>query len=823
VSITAGTTYVASYHTPGYYAADSDYFARAYGNGPLTAAVGAGVYAYGATSTFPSSVYNDNNYWVDILFTPTSGGPTLNGQCGSANGEASTTAPTANLCSAGLASAVSGSGPWNWTCAGSNGGTTASCSAPYTNAANGQCGSASGSITNVAPTANLCTTGTASAVTGSGPWNWTCAGSNGSTTTLCEAFTILTGGLLPSDRNASANWQMAGLQSVGGIPNRTTVCATVSPLGGGQDDTADIQNAVDSCPAGDVVMLTADTFTIGDCHQVFINKAVTVRGAGAGAGGTLVQRTDGASIGVQGGSCPSPHFILGANEFDDSIASTTNLATDAVAGSNTIQVASTSGFSVGQVVLLDESSNYAWQTDWAFGGQVWAQSDRRTSFNGHNPALPNDQAGGQPPNYFCNDGCDRYVEEMKQIASIGPGPCPGIDCTITFDDPVMISYRTSLAAHLGSFTQPVVTYAGLENMTLRNADLSDVRMVVCAYCWVKDVEDTISANGTIWIVAGFRDQVEGVYDHMGAWPTSGGAGYNWTLDEGTSEVLIENSISMLNNKPMVMRKGGNGSVIAYNYVDDAWGFSEGPNIESGINASHWSGTHHALFEGNWSFSADGDGTWGSSPYQTYFRNWLTGYRSKFTDYLNNITYDDINGTPNGCCYPLRTVQLAAYYYWHSFIGNVLGTPGHMNGWIYQSDVFNWPAPAIWSLGGEANDTAYGNGGDPEILSQQSSASSCVSSTGDYCPAIRHGNYDYLNNAVVWDPSNSDHTLPNSFYLTAKPSWWPATYSWPWVTPTGSPQVQTGPTTAACTTNVGGPCSGLPAKARFDNGTPFTQP
>jgi hypothetical protein len=40
-------------------------------------------------------------------------------------------APTSNLCNAGTASAVTGTGPWNWTCAGSNGGTTANCSANF--------------------------------------------------------------------------------------------------------------------------------------------------------------------------------------------------------------------------------------------------------------------------------------------------------------------------------------------------------------------------------------------------------------------------------------------------------------------------------------------------------------------------------------------------------------------------------------------------------------------------------------------------------------------------------------------------------------------
>lgn len=63
-------------------------------------------------------------------FTFTVGGSSaINGVCGSANGTTVDVAPTANLCTSGTASAVSGSGPWSWTCAGISGGTNATCSA----------------------------------------------------------------------------------------------------------------------------------------------------------------------------------------------------------------------------------------------------------------------------------------------------------------------------------------------------------------------------------------------------------------------------------------------------------------------------------------------------------------------------------------------------------------------------------------------------------------------------------------------------------------------------------------------------------------------
>ena len=75
VAVTAGTTYVASYHTTsGFYSADGAYFqASGVTNGPLQAlangvSAGNGVYRYGTTSGFPTLTYNSNNYWVDVVF-----------------------------------------------------------------------------------------------------------------------------------------------------------------------------------------------------------------------------------------------------------------------------------------------------------------------------------------------------------------------------------------------------------------------------------------------------------------------------------------------------------------------------------------------------------------------------------------------------------------------------------------------------------------------------------------------------------------------------------------------------------------------------------
>ncbi|MBO0769679.1 MAG: DUF4082 domain-containing protein, partial [Solirubrobacterales bacterium] len=38
-------------------------------NGPVTAVASGGVYSYGSSNVFPTSVYNANNYWVDVVYS----------------------------------------------------------------------------------------------------------------------------------------------------------------------------------------------------------------------------------------------------------------------------------------------------------------------------------------------------------------------------------------------------------------------------------------------------------------------------------------------------------------------------------------------------------------------------------------------------------------------------------------------------------------------------------------------------------------------------------------------------------------------------------
>ena len=72
VAITANTTFVASYHSPGSYAFTGGYFASALVRDPIRLLQngedgGNGVYAYGPVQ-FPTQSFSSSNYWVDIVF-----------------------------------------------------------------------------------------------------------------------------------------------------------------------------------------------------------------------------------------------------------------------------------------------------------------------------------------------------------------------------------------------------------------------------------------------------------------------------------------------------------------------------------------------------------------------------------------------------------------------------------------------------------------------------------------------------------------------------------------------------------------------------------
>jgi len=303
-----------------------------------------------------------------------------------------------------------------------------------------------------------------------------------------------------------------------------------------------------------------------------------------------------------------------------------------------------------------------------------------------------------------------------------------------------------------------------------------------AYSWVKNVEVSGSWADGIGVVDSFRVEVRDSYVHDQGHPEPGGAGYIFSVENGSSEILAENNIFIKGNKVMTARSAGAGSVVAYNYADDGYIAYDNAWQEIGVNGSHMLGPHHMLFEGNRTFNLDSDATHGGSDYQTYFRNWATTQRSNFNNDETGALISDSTQS-NG---PYRAAGAMRYSNFMSFVGNVLGASGVTTagkGYVDSGTSSNW-GPTIWLLGWNDQGT---NTTDPTVAQT----------------AIRDGNWDWLLSQQTWLNSSSA-PLPNSLYLSCKPAFM-GSNTWPWVDPT------TGTTYT------------LPAKARYDAGTPNTVP
>jgi hypothetical protein len=592
----------------------------------------------------------------------------------------------------------------------------------------------------------------------------------------CGADHVCTGGsagtyALPADR--ATTWRPGVTHGGSGIPARTQVCATVPP--GSGDRTSAIQDAIDSCPEGQVVQLTAGTYT---CNVLLlIAKGITLRGAGAGQ--TIIQKTNGAVFGDYDPPDPSPNLVIGPNRWPwPDEATSQDLTADGVKGTTSVTVMDASGFAAGQFVLVDEESNAAFRPDPLGRGQIYASDDWRVVWWYHDPHGPSDDpVGGGAEGWFSR--AYRVTTEVKEIASVSGD-------TITFTTPLHISYRAANRAQVTGYgSNAHIRDAGVEGITFTGGANGGVRFETAAYSWARNIEvDTWLGEGVAFENS-FRCEVRDSYIHDAAWPVPGGGGYALSLSGGSAEILIENNISMMANKVMVARASGAGSVVGYNYADDGFIGMDGLAgwVEVGINGSHMVGPHHMLFEGNYSFNFDSDRTHGSSIYHTVFRNWLTGFRRPYTNVLaGDVAQNDLTDGAG----PRRCIGANAYSYWMSFVGNVLGVDGQMSGWeVDATGTAAWTnTSAIWMLGWDAEDPyPY----DPQVAAT----------------AVRDGNYDFVNREQRWITSSAA-TLPDSLYLTSKPAFFGA-HPWPWVDP------------------VTGTTYTLPAKLRFDDGTPNVVP
>ena len=115
-----------------------------------------------------------NGNILTVTFGPLVGSSGNPGICGSANNVPSNVKPSIGLCSSGTSSAVGGTGPWSWTCTGTN---TANCSAPVHSPTVLGCGiNEGGSFFTEPPASGLCKANNKASLVSiaNAHWVWSC-------------------------------------------------------------------------------------------------------------------------------------------------------------------------------------------------------------------------------------------------------------------------------------------------------------------------------------------------------------------------------------------------------------------------------------------------------------------------------------------------------------------------------------------------------------------------------------------------------------------------------------------------------------------------
>jgi Endopolygalacturonase len=514
--------------------------------------------------------------------------------------------------------------------------------------------------------------------------------------------------IIPASRTAPWQGNVGVPES---IPNRTRIYKNVvTDLGadpkGATDCSSIIQNAIDKCPKDQVVYIPEGTFRVATLLHFGKDKSnSTLRGAGMGR--TILFSANN-----------NPIFSVGTLTWPPADKSQDNwvpISSGATKGSNTITVGNTAAFVVGAPIAIAPNPLPPWA---------------------HN-------LGGFPDTFR---SMRVYFKVRSKTSS-----------TVVFDPPCPFDFSGMNPMALADPT-PMVEGVGLESLTL-DMSKSTATMPIWIQqawgCWVKEVEIKGAYSRQMRWDMVVRCEVRSCYTHeaRGDGPNHEGIGFNLA-----SWNLIEDNVCNSGGFPAIVLEDGinpaSCNVIGYNYIVN--------NPHWDIDLNHGSGSILNLVEGNVIGKFEDDNYFGSSSYNTIFRNRISGQ-----------------------------VALKHFALYYNIVGNVLGDT-----WVnaYETDAFRYWSKGVkpvYELGfpNIGNDSYAGTIGptdSPDYSKLPNTLDGCQQLDRNVKATIlRHGNWDAAHKDVVWDASISDHTIPNSLYLKGKPSWW-GELPWPPIGPDRSP-------------------------------------
>jgi hypothetical protein len=602
--------------------------------------------------------------------------------------------------------------------------------------------------------------------------------------------------LIPATR--LIDWKLGVTVGVpGGIPTNRTNLIDVSgspyraDRTGATDASSAIQAAIDAAKSGDVVYVPAGTYRLDKTLILKSRNGITLRGSGA----TTVMKLYGASGFVYLGAPPNWNWPTSGNMVTGGLKK----------GSTVITVADTSGFTVGNNVLLGMANDAALPV---------------VSVQGYDLS-PYDQP---------------MRRQLTRVVS-------KTSTTLTISPALYADYSATAVKAWSSQFQ--ANFTGVEDFRVEAGNSTHGRplTVESSYgCWVSNVHVKGAKNVSLYISGSLQCEVRRCFlDELQNGNSPNGAGL---MVETTSGCLFEDNIIQKAFPLIEVIHGAAGNVFAYNFLYDSL---------IGIDTNHGPHNNFNLYEGNVSPHIMADGFYGSVSDDTLFRNWFTGmnpagptYTTSLKRFTRNYSFVgnvlgtsgkagggyDFGGPNMGNGTSSGTAQPSAGDDWddRGRIGTLSTRSGNNAGIVSLPAgatgiaLEQWPITVRWSGGVRnwmqvvaVNNTSVtlGDGertsnGDP-LPPQGTAVQLWVGANGfqeidlDVEPTtIRKGNYLARTEGGGGIPSSealNGETLPDSLFRSTKPAYF-GTLAWPPVDPLAPNQKY----------------DAIPAGYRFLNGT-----
>lgn len=594
-------------------------------------------------------------------------------------------------------------------------------------------------------------------------------------TTLCASAQPWSG-ILSTSR--AVDWSTAGSSAVASSTSWTQCGSTIAAYGSSGSPAAPttINNALAACTANHYVQLGTGTFYLNAGLTFVQNNNIKLVGMGANQTFIVFSGTPNSCLGFVADVCMASadlNYSLGQSN-------TANFTAGYSAGTTSITLSSTTNLAIGTPLVLDQLDD---TTD---GGNIFVCYQSNGTLN----CSTNGDNGG-----FARTG--RGQQQIVTVTNIS-----GSTVTIS---PGLYMPNWNACNNGGACTPQgwwattPVANMGVENLSLDHTLAEPtqgtgvgIEMFNCSGCWVKGIRSISPGRSHIQAQVATHVTAQDSYFFATAGNTSVSYGVETA---GASAVLIQNNIFQQVTEPMSLTGSCSGCVEGYNFdIDDIYGSSP-YNWRMASSLPHAVGISHTLIEGNQGSGMEADIIHGSHHFITAFRNAWNGYQQN-------------NGqNPSSNIGPVILMALNRFF---NIVGNVLGTTAISYGYetgtytiltlgASESNTYTVPFDSnvqrtvmLWGNYDTATAAVRwcGNSSNPGWSTTCGSTSEVPSSISQYPNAV---------------PSST--TLPASFYLTSKPSWWPSTKAWP---PIG-PDVSGGNLA-----NTGGYANTIPASDCYTN-------